>query len=622
MAITDVLRKKADAMDKKDIICPFCFKKFHDNEVVFRSSYVYKENKSMGGKKGMNLFDNRSAGKGSVTLNWEDEDEKLFIPYDGAYDRTYSHRDKELESFWESRGKGSGFQTFDPAWFYPHIDPKDPNFDRMIKKEGPNVDDKGLVRDKDGFVVRVNEKFGDNSVIMTKLCPHCHNPLPFTDYGKYPIRFISIVGIRGSGKTVYLNQLMSKFSSAISHVDYTMGPNTLAQATGQEKVAKGYPLPASTDDMVMRRPVAVDMRRKENGVDKSVTIVFYDIAGENCVDPEENRLDANNNTVSQFLAFSDGLLFLIDPEQVPIFSNLQDAKEIPEVQRVIDTVNKIRPAFNHDTPHWDSIPVAVVLTKSDTLDKDNNDIDEIIFRQVDYTTCKVKGFARDEFVKINNALRNEFDRNADQIEASLKAFYRRGYFAVSAITCGVENKFEKYQNWYTLDEENYKKFVFAKKWAEGWAKRSPAERKQYYQCPIKDTYDNEINLPLDTELTGEVLDIDTELTAITKFDTGETKEITLTLKDIVEDIDLLGFPVANPDPRRVEEPFLWLLWQLEQVPPYFRMAEPAPEIPQRKFFESIKHYETVSLKHYEEELQEWLIRQNEDKQKHYCRERR
>ena len=129
-------------------------------------------------------------------------------------------------------------------------------------------------------------------------------------------------------------------------------------------------------------------------------------------------------------------------------------------------------------------------------------------------------------------------------------------------------------------------------------------------------------MPLDTELTGEVLDIDTELTAITKFDTGETKEITLTLKDIVEDIDLLGFPVANPDPRRVEEPFLWILWQLEQVPPYFRMAEPAPEIPQRKFFESIKHYETVSLKHYEEELQEWLIRQNEDKQKHYCRERR
>lgn len=621
MAISGVLQKKAEAMDKKNIICPFCFKKFHDNQVVFRSSYVYKENKSMGGSSGMSLFDRGSSGKSTMSLDSEEEDRKLFAPFDGAYDSTYKKRDMKLESFWESRGKGSGFQTFDPAWFYPHIDPEDPDFYRMIKKEGENVDDKGLVRDNDGFVVRVYEKFGDNSVIMTKLCPHCHNPLPFTDYGKYPTKFISIVGIRGSGKTVYLNQLMSKFSSAISHVDYTMGPNTLAQATGSEKVAKGYPLPASTDDMVMRRPVAVDMRGYENGKDKSVTIVFYDIAGENCVDPEENKLDANNNTVSQFLAFSDGLLFLIDPEQVPIFSNLQDGREIPEVQRVIDTVNKIRPAFNHEIPHWDSIPVAVVLTKSDTLDRNDSEINEIIFRPVDYTTSKAKGFAREEFMKINDALRGEFRKNADQIEASLKAFYRRGYFAVSAITCGVENKFEKYQNWYTLDEEDYKKFVYTQKWAEGWAKRTPQEREQFYNCPIKDTFGNPITLQMEDELVGDVLDIDTEISAITKFDTGEVRDITLTLKDIVKDIDLLGFPVANPDPRRVEEPFLWILWQLEQVPPYFRMAEPEPETPRKGFFETTKHYETVTLVDHENDLQDWLRRQNEQKQKYYCRER-
>ena len=619
MALTGVLQKKADAIDKMDIICPFCFKKFHDNEVVFRSSYVYKENKSMGGGSGMSLFDSGSSGNKNVSSNSEEDDKKLFTPFDGAYDSTYKKRDKKLETFWESRGKGSGFQTFDPTWFYPHIDPKDPNFDRMIKKEGSNVDDRGMVRDSDGFVVRVYEKFGDNSVIMTKLCPHCHNPLPFTDYGKYPIKFISIVGIRGSGKTVYLNQLMSRFSTAISHVEYTMGPNTLAQATGSEKVAKGYPLPASTDDMVMRRPVAVDMRKKENGEDKSITIVFYDIAGENCVDPEEKRLDANNNTVSQFLAFSDGLLFLIDPEQVPIFSNLQDGREIPEVQRVIDTVNKIRPAFNHDISNWDAIPVAVVLTKSDTLDKNNGEIDDIVFRSVDYTTCKGKGFAREEFVRINNALRSEFGRNASQIEDSLRAFLRRGYFAVSAITCGVENKFEKYQNWYTLDEDDYKKFVFAKKWAEGWAKRTPHEREQYYNCPIKDTYGNAIELKMDTELSGEVLDIDTELVAVTKFDTGDVKEITLTLKDVVEDIDLLGFPVANPDPRRVEEPFLWILWQLEKVPPYFRFVEPIPEKPKKGFFESQRHYESETLINYEAAKEEWRGRQNQQKEAFYCR---
>ena len=614
MSLSSILQKKAAAMDSKDIICPFCFKKFHDNEVVFRASYIYKEDKSV--RSDSDLFDSGSSSKDKKD---EDNDKKLFIPYDKAYGIDSKKRDLELETFWESRGKESGFEKYDPGWFHPHIDPQDPNFHRMIKLDGDNVDDNGLVRDNDGFVVRVYEKYGNNASIMTKLCPHCHNPLPFTDYGKYPIKFISIVGIRGSGKTVYLNQLMSKFSSAISHVDYTMGPNTLTQATGSEKVAKRYPLPASTDDKIMRRPVAVDMRGFEGGKDKSVTIVFYDIAGENCVDPDENKENVNNNTVSQFLAFSDGLLFLIDPEQVPIFSNNVDSREIPEVQRVIDVVNKIRPAFNHERAHWDDIPVAVVLTKSDMLDKNSNDIDEIVFRPVDYTNCRTKGFARDEFIKINNALRNEFIRNADQIEASLQAFHRRGYFAVSAITCGVENKFEKYKNWYTLDEENYRKFVFTKKWAEGWSVREPEERERYFNCPVKDTYGNPISIPIEQNLEGEYLDIATEITAITKFETGDVDEITLTLKDIVEDIDLLGFPVANPDPRRVEEPFLWILWQFEQVPPYFRISEPEPERPQRIIFEPKKHYYNVTLPQYEQDQLEWLRRQNALKLKHYCR---
>ena len=170
-----------------------------------------------------------------------------------------------------------------------------------------------------------------------------------------------------------------------------------------------------------------------------------------------------------------------------------------------------------------------------------------------------------------------------------------------------------------MDEDDYKKFVFAKKWAEGWAKRTPHEREQYYNCPIKDTYGNAIELKMDTELSGEVLDIDTELVAVTKFDTGDVKEITLTLKDVVEDIDLLGFPVANPDPRRVEEPFLWILWQLEKVPPYFRFVEPMPEKPRKGLFESQKHYDTVTTDNHNQAVEEWRGRQNQQKEAFYCR---
>ena len=132
MALSSVLQKKADAMDKKEIICPFCFGKFHDNEVIFRSSYLYKDNQSIGRGAGMDLFDSGSADRSNV-LSGRDDDKKLFTRYDGAYDSSYRKRDFELENFWDKRGRESGFQTFDPAWFYPHIDPKDPNQKRGVQ---------------------------------------------------------------------------------------------------------------------------------------------------------------------------------------------------------------------------------------------------------------------------------------------------------------------------------------------------------------------------------------------------------------------------------------------------------------------------------------------------------
>ncbi len=620
MPLSEELKRKAVRMDEKEIICPYCFKKFHDNEVVFRSNYCYRDASSAGTDfDEASLFD---TGRKSTTAASDDDIRKLFAPYDGAYDPNARKRDMKLEEFWEFRGKSAGFQTLDNKWNYPHIDPADKNFERMVKMEGDTTDARGMVRDRDGFVVRVNEKFGNNHEIMTKLCPKCHNPLPFSNYGKYPVKFISIVGIRGSGKTVYLNQLITKFQTSIARIGYAMGASTLAQATGAEKVAKGYPLPASTDDQVMRRPVAVEMRKTvREQDDNTLTMVFYDIAGENCVDPNEGIGDKNPNTVSQFLAFSDGLFFLIDPEQVPIFAN-QDASDVPDVQRVIDVVSRIRPAFNHEKDRWDAVPVAVVLTKSDMLNDRSGEIDPIIFRPVDYFNAdgsNIKGFARDEFLKINNCLKKEFRERAGDISNSLNAFYRKGFFAVSAITCGVEQKFEKYGNKYTLDEDNYRKFVTLKEWLDGWNKRDVEARTHYKKCPACDAYNNHITIEPEMNLEGEILETRTEIKATVVFDNGGYDEIALTLKDIMDGVELEGYPVAEPDPRRVEEPFLWMMWQMEKIPPYFQTVEAKPEEPVRGFFETSRRFEERKAR-YNLDYEKYLARQNQYKMEFYCRE--
>ena len=40
-----------------------------------------------------------------------------------------------------------------------------------------------------------------------RVCPYCHNPLPM-GFGKHRVKNISIIGITGAGKTVYISQLL------------------------------------------------------------------------------------------------------------------------------------------------------------------------------------------------------------------------------------------------------------------------------------------------------------------------------------------------------------------------------------------------------------------------------
>lgn len=64
--------------------------------------------------------------------------------------------------------------------------------------------------DSSGFVNRAVDAFGVSSKV--RICPYCHNVLPF-EFGKYPVKYISVVGITSSGKTVYLSQLLRQIET-------------------------------------------------------------------------------------------------------------------------------------------------------------------------------------------------------------------------------------------------------------------------------------------------------------------------------------------------------------------------------------------------------------------------
>lgn len=545
------------------IRCPYCFMEFHQEHTIFRASRGFDRSELELGGSGMGGL------LGGTPKSSNNNAQNLFQKFD-TEDSTAANKklDVKLIDFWKDRGGSSGYVTVNRNWDYPHLDPQNKDiFNKMVSKNPvgslvPGED--GFVRDRDGFITHVLDQHTHTAQPATRICPGCHNPLPTADYGKYPVKFISVVGITGAGKTVFLNQLLTRFDDVIHGTGFIKGAHNL-DAIG-ESVAPGFALPAATDDKIMRHPLAVtllkvDQRGQET--DGSMTLVFYDIAGENCVSKNGDQdLLRAKATIGEFIAKCDGLIFLLDPEQIPSFAE-GDVRP-NNISNVVAVMSNIRTLMNTDLPNWNSIPVAVCLAKSDKLNnKSQIPNSDAMFSWPDR---QIKGFHRDQNFQISQSLKTFLEQNAGAVVSPLHSFPRKAFFAVSAITCGVESRFEKYKNQYILDNDNAHKFRKLQHWANGWNERTPEERDHYIHCPIRQQDGTPIQLPKDARITERnARDIITEV----RGDTVDGMSEYLTLWDVASEINLVGYPVADPNPRRIGDPLKWILWKLGIIGPYF-----------------------------------------------------
>ena len=576
-----------------EITCPYCFFKFPHDKVIFRANTKLdaSELEQEGTTAPKTGLLNKTAARPTST-NPNRHFRKFDLP-----DSTVPGKniDGPLVSFWQNRG---GPSAYPKGWEYPHIDPsKRTEFNEMVSRTPvanltPGED--GLVRDKDGFVKRVIDTKSDPTIPMTRLCPSCHNPMPLQEYGKYPVIFISVVGVTGAGKTVFLNQLLTRFSDAVEHTNFRLAADNLDEIG--EAIQPSRPLPESTDAKIVRPPLAALLMRDKPvpGKAEGVCVVFYDIAGDNCVNSRgEPDAAKARTTIGNYIAFSDGLIFLIDPAQLPPLARGREPRA-SDIAQVVNVMNQIRADTNLTQPQWDKIPVAVTIAKSDKF-INNPDIprDHPIYRLPDE---KVHGYNREENMDINQFLFDLLDSKANATVAPLNAFRLRNYFAVSAITCGVESRFIKYRNQYILDSENERKFQDLRRWVADWNVRSPEDRQYYRKCNVLQllnynelTCEGEparIEFDVQTTITKEIAEkIITEI----RGDSVDCPSIHLTLWDVAQAVNLVGYPMSEPAPRRVEDPLKWILWQLEEIGPSF----PPREIPKRGFLMSQRRYETV-----------------------------
>lgn len=373
-------RKEEKPVQKKfPIVCPHCFNKFSPDSVVFRAAH-YKE-----------------------------EDEEYCL-----------QEDVKLSQYLEKFGL-EGSEEME-AIIYP----------KLLPEENKTYVDDVLISLRDKYNVETKKR----------LCPFCHNELPYSA-GRAPSNIIAIIGASQVGKSVYMASLIHTLETVTAHnFDAACLPIS-AETSRRFRTQYQDPLFAqnllieSTQKEKKQEPFIYQFKFKDP--DKApLSLVFFDVAGEGMVEEDYLELYANH------IKNAEGILFLVDPLQLSTIRNKillsqggmggDFTSQYQESRDVVVTLGENFIGSREDGRT--DIPTAVVVTKSDMLEK-LADEDEAYLKPNSnvFQNYIHKGyFNLNEYENING----EVKRFIEQVDlAFLDAvevhFSNVGYFAVSSL---------------------------------------------------------------------------------------------------------------------------------------------------------------------------------------------
>lgn len=383
-----------------EILCPYCFKPFSHEEFAFRSD-IYFANE----------------------MDIEASDCKIPIKERKKY---LAGQSEKYRNFWQNYGGNTTEAT---------VNTKEEKKSRFAPYDMPVIEKEDIscyIYDGDGFVVGAYDKYGYKLEINRKVCPHCHNPIP-KQYGKFPCKRISIIGIKGSGKTVYISQLLKDIGRkyipkiGLSAVGLSTHERNF---TDNNMVEYNVPLPKGTLPETLCQPMFYDIGKPhDDGTREQYTIVLYDIAGENCENPDKMI------KFSDFVRHSDGLILLLDPTQLGIGKS--DERNIRDASEAVQTLHNV---FVNENDRCRT-PIAVCLSKSDMYWDILPDMvrDDVLPTGVSRTGNNNQQFNASDFNRLSQEIHKILRMQAGDLCNTLQAnFWFYNYFGLSAIGCEVD----------------------------------------------------------------------------------------------------------------------------------------------------------------------------------------
>lgn len=416
-----------------NIICPYCFKKMQDHEVLFRSEKVNLGEPEFIPDDYDDLEDfiarYRKADRDQILAKYRD------------WEFFAETEDPEYNAFWE---KFNGTTEYNPAdevlqvkaYRRRIIDPANQAHQKYLRIQPTN---EYFIRDDQGMVSQIELASGERC--NRRVCRHCHNPLP-DNYGKNNVKFATVVGITGAGKTVYLSQLLRRIKTYAVKVGLSaiVGGTAVATFLKNNSVAAKHPLPGSTPATRFQQPLFFEMVRDAGSHGRvTETFVLYDVAGE--VFKESSLV----TKFAPFIEHADGVIVLIDPMQFEVISGASmTGRELDDPTTALQTIHNI---ISHASGNEKcDVPMAVCLSKVDTEAVQSVIEQDLRTRLLD----DVKGipdakgfntpiFNAKEYAPIANGLRNFIQSNELVLAQLLQTNYSSyAYFAFTALGCDVE----------------------------------------------------------------------------------------------------------------------------------------------------------------------------------------
>jgi hypothetical protein len=180
-------------------------------------------------------------------------------------------------------------------------------------------------------------------------------------------------------------------------------------------------LPLGSPPEQLLQPICFDLVYRVNNKERCQTVVFYDIAGENCVDHEKMK------GFGRFVENSDGIILVIDPKQ------FSDEGSVAEPVKVIDTIYTV--FSNRDKNAVKELPLAVAISKGDTIAQQliGQNLDDIQFLKEGDGTY-IPRFNTADYNPIHDKIKSFVQANSNELHAKMSNIYDNyNYFLFSAI---------------------------------------------------------------------------------------------------------------------------------------------------------------------------------------------